>query len=120
MAIEVGQKVVCIEDKYRDPNWGCVGILPQKGATYTVRAIYMHKWPNDGPPSPCLLLSEIKNPVYDWKVGGIFEHGFPIERFRPVVDPRVELPTEITALLDPANYKIREPVRQRTVDPSPV
>lgn len=100
----VGQRLCCVcadwrpSAKYRDL------LLPKKGDVVIASGVY----------PDCSILQSY----------GITLKGYPDTRvfasecFRPVVEPKTELPAEITALLDPANHKPLEPARRPAFDPS--
>jgi len=81
----IGQKVVCIDDKPRNPSQVRPGITtPKKGIVYTIRDIYesVTKSGKVG-----LILEEIKNPTNE-KFGK--ELGFNADRFKPLISPESE------------------------------
>ena len=74
--IEIGQKVVCIDDSFRHINLPENFIPPKKDEMYTVREIYEH--PNG---VIAITVEEIINDIGP-KLGR--EIGFNIDRFRPL------------------------------------
>ena len=82
--IEVGQKVVCIDDSIRPGRLSFVGYAYpnwiKKDSVYTVREIL----PNDDI-VPGILLEELVNPIiYIYLLGREQEPAFRTSRFRPL------------------------------------
>lgn len=89
MAFRIGQQVVCVDDTFSrrwvdepgTPN------LPKKGAVYHVRATFNWEFLNGY--NPALLLVELVNPQYGWRLPFgrvICEHPFAARRFRPLIE----------------------------------
>ena len=87
-------------------------VRPEKGEVYTVANVYFAE-----DREAMIELIELPAPEqrHWW---GYWAAGFRAAGFRPVVEPKTELPAEITAFLDPANHRNLEPVRKRVFDPS--
>jgi hypothetical protein len=86
--MQVGQKVVCIDDHFPGPLAKYYINLPVKGATYTVRAVFlgrriMHTAPGAADGEIGILLRELLNGPDPRNVHGQ-ELGFNSERFRPL------------------------------------
>jgi hypothetical protein len=83
--MDVGQRVVCIDDS--PPRNDCGDVLPLRlvrGTIYTVRSI--HTEPNiDG---YGIRLVELENPSIVWADGSESEWSYQSERFRPVASGR--------------------------------
>jgi hypothetical protein len=86
--MQVGQKVVCVDDHFPGPLAKYFVNLPVKGRTYTVRAVYlgrgiMHTKPGASDGEVGILLQELVNgPDPRNKYGQ--ELGFNSQRFRPI------------------------------------
>ena len=91
MGFKIGQKVVCIDDKFDmlQPQFTLLfKELPVEDETYTVREY------GDGR----ILLDEIVNPTLDQNVGGKIvpiESGFASRRFAPLLDDRADFADSI-------------------------
>jgi hypothetical protein len=99
--MQVGQQVVCVDDRFPGPLAKYYAELPVKGRTYTIRAIYvgrgiMHTKPGAADGEIGLLLKELNNPT-DPRHLGSGELGFNSERFRPL---QTDEETESEALAD--------------------
>lgn len=86
--MQVGDKVVCIDDSIPGPLAKLFTQVPVKDTVYTIRAVYvgrgvMHTKPGAADGEIGLLLNELHNPP-DHKHLGKGELGFRIERFRPM------------------------------------
>lgn len=81
MSFRVGQKVVCVNDRWMDKAFA----LPVKGSVYTVRDIEVH--PSYG---TFIRLVEISNPPARFQ-DGYFEVSFQVEGFRPVVERKTSI-----------------------------
>lgn len=86
--MQVGQKVVCIDDYFPGPLAKYYAQLPVKGRTYTIRAVYlgrgiMHTKPGAADGELGVLLKELVNGPDPRNVHGQ-ELGFKSERFRPL------------------------------------
>jgi hypothetical protein len=87
-----GQRVVCINDTFNDFVKSVYKQLPVKGATYTIREVFLgrEKIVQGGDSATVgLLLEELLNPPDPFHVGKQ-ELGFSSERFAPLE----ELPPE--------------------------
>jgi hypothetical protein len=85
---EVGQKVVCVDDRFPRAVLEYLRVLPLKGTVYTVRdVIPAQEW--GGGHTCAILLREIRNPPAphrkEWG-----ECGFDPRRFRPVESVEAE------------------------------
>ena len=67
-----GQKVVCIDGEFDDPEFW--EIYPKAGGIYTIRDFF----------EDFLYLEEIINPDFDYKEGGSGECCFDPANFRPL------------------------------------
>ena len=86
--MQVGQQVVCIDDRFPGPLAKYYANLPAKGKTYTIRAVYigravMHTAPGAADGEIGVLLKELLNPPDPRNKHGQ-ELGFKSERFRPL------------------------------------
>jgi hypothetical protein len=86
--MQVGQQVVCIDDRFPGPLAKYYAQLPVKGRTYTIRAVFigrrvMHTTPGAADGEIGLLLKELLNGPDPRNVHGQ-ELGFNSERFRPL------------------------------------
>ncbi|MDR0353938.1 MAG: hypothetical protein LBI02_11570 [Opitutaceae bacterium] len=89
-----GQKVVCINDTFKDFVRAIYAQLPVKGETYTIREVFLgrEKIVKGGESATVgLLLEELRNPPDPFHAGQQ-ELGFTSERFAPLD----ELPPEET------------------------
>lgn len=102
---KIGEKIVCVDDDFRDPNWmriaKCAGVVwfPKKDRIYTVRAL------RPIPSGLCTWLEEIKNVELDFGKYGRMEIPFAGKRFRKLVT--------IDSILQ-VRDTIEEPKRVRT------
>jgi hypothetical protein len=107
MNFRVGQKVVCVEDRFSARCRIDIPALPVKGQTYTVRGVYGHA------NGQMIWLEEIANPlcVLDDVGGAPIEPCWPSCRFRPAVDRKTDIST-FTKILDDVNAgRVREVTR---------
>ena len=86
--MQVGQKVVCVDDRFPTPLAKYYANLPVKGRTYTIRAVFlgrrvMHTTPGAADGEIGLLLQELRNGPDPRNKHGQ-ELGFNSERFRPL------------------------------------
>jgi hypothetical protein len=86
--MQVGQKVVCVDDRFPTPLAKYYINLPVKGKTYTIRAVFlgrrvMHTQPGAADGEIGLLLQELKNGP-DPRNKHAQELGFNSDRFRPL------------------------------------
>jgi len=86
--MQVGNQVVCVDDRFPGPLAKYYDNLPVKGKTYTVRAVFigrrvMHTKPGAADGEIGLLLKELLNGPDPRNVHGQ-ELGFNSERFRPL------------------------------------
>jgi len=98
MAFHIGQKVVCISDKWRNPH---THECPVKGRVYTIRAI-------GGPDlegQTGVIVEEIRNPPESWRLLG--EVGFRAVFFRPLVERKTD-----------TGFAILEEIRRRETVPA--
>ena len=85
--MQVGQQVVCVDDHFPGPLARYYTQLPEKGKTYTIRAVYVARQimhpsaPGAADGELGLLLKELQNPP-DPRHRGHNELGFKAERFR--------------------------------------
>jgi hypothetical protein len=94
--MQVGQKVVCVDDRFPTPLAKYYTNLPKNGTTYTVRAVFLGRGVMHGKPGAHdgeigVLLVELKNPPDPRNKYGQ-ELGFNSNRFRPIDEK--EEPTE--------------------------
>lgn len=114
-AFRVGQKVVCIDDgptRFAVPA-GFIGWRPDldgltKGTVYTVRNICRHPFHN----YLGIRLCEIFRPC-DPILGGPFEPGFYVGRFRPVAYPKQSLEHDV-AQFHQISRQLPAPVKEPT------
>lgn len=85
MAFRVGQKVVCVDDVFRDASWLHVKNMPVAGSIYTIRGFQTEKY-FDG-----ILLEEVINDAITWNAVGFREMSFPARRFRPVQERKTDI-----------------------------
>ena len=88
--MQVGQKVVCVDDRFPKPLAKYYVQLPVKGKTYTVRAVFlgraiMQTQPGQADGEIGILLVELKNPPDPRNMYGQ-ELGFNSVRFRPLLE----------------------------------
>jgi hypothetical protein len=106
MTFRVGQKVTLISKPPQAYGYG-TEILAQFGVVYTIRSIF------EGDFGAVLRFHEIRNARREYFYFGRaveMEPGFTATWFRPVVEPKIELPECLTALLDTSKHKpLREP-----------
>ena len=86
--MQVGQQVVCVDDRFSGPLAKYYANLPVKGRTYTIRAVFlgrrvMHTAPGAADGEIGLLLRELLNGPDPRNLHGQ-ELGFNAERFRPL------------------------------------
>jgi hypothetical protein len=86
--MQVGQKVVCVDDRFPTPLAKYYINLPVKARTYTIRAVFlgrsvMHTAPGAADGEIGLLLQELKNGP-DPRNNYGQELGFNSGRFRPL------------------------------------
>jgi hypothetical protein len=86
--MQVGQKVVCVDDRFPGPLAKYYVNLPVKGKTYTIRAVYlgravMHTKAGAADGEIGVLLQELKNGPDPRNIHGQ-ELGFNSMRFRPL------------------------------------
>jgi hypothetical protein len=96
-----GQRVVCIDDTFNEFVKAVYRQLPVKGATYTIREVYLgrEKIIKGGDSATVgLLLEELVNPPDPFHVGKQ-ELGFSSERFAPLE----ELPPEESEAVEEAH-----------------
>lgn len=85
MNFKIGQKVVCIVDKWE--YRGTEMKLPLKDGIYQIRGFYLSPW---GGPQVGLYLEEIVNPPRQWNEG-YGECAFNAERFRPLIERKTSI-----------------------------
>ncbi len=93
----IGQKVVCIDDVFRDPDWKQFTV-PIKNQIYTIRDIYIGYFKDET--TVAIHLQEIINPfVPSYAVWGCpnGEVGFYWKRFRPLRETNIKVFKEILA-----------------------
>jgi hypothetical protein len=81
MTFEIGEKVVCVDDKIRCEMGDCV--MVEAGRTYVVRGVYA--CPGSG--IPVVLVIGVQNPI-EPKSG--LEFGYYHDRFRRLADMQLE------------------------------
>lgn len=89
--MQVGQRVVCINDTFESWVHEYYDQLPQKGLTYTIRAVSLGRGTLRGSDSAevKLLLEELHNPP-DPHHKGAEELGFRSDRFAPLEEVEIE------------------------------
>lgn len=90
-SLYIGQKVVCIDDRWNDPEWQrSTGTKPKRSGVYTIRGFFNH----------CdfgvsVVLVEIINRPFQWGSwpgpGGYGEPSFYARRFRPAVEQKTDI-----------------------------
>lgn len=84
----VGQRVVCIDDSWREPDLirflerVCHYRFPRLNHVYTVRGVLIYQF--DPTPDVGVYLEELRNPVIQWRDGDYSELAFSPCRFRPL------------------------------------
>ena len=89
--MQVGQRVVCINDTFESWVHEYYDQLPEKGQVYTIRAMSLGRGTLRGSDMAevKLLLEELHNSEDPHHVGGE-ELGFRSDRFAPLVEEEVE------------------------------
>jgi hypothetical protein len=80
--MQVGQKVVCINDEFPDAIAEFYTMLPKKGLVYVIREVVLGINPQGQPGEVCLYLIGLVNPRST--TPPFPERGFSSERFRPL------------------------------------
>ena len=96
--MQVGEYVVCVDDRFPKPLARCYLNLPVRDRTYTVRAVFVgrgviHPGPGTDDGEIGLLLEELVNgmdPRHKYKQ----ELGFNSERFHPLRERNASIETE--------------------------
>jgi hypothetical protein len=86
MILRIGQKVVCVDDSINQETRPYVTMLPRTGGIYTVRGFDV----NDHIEGYGVYLEELVNPTIIWADGDEKEWAFKPERFRPLIDTKIE------------------------------
>lgn len=96
--MQVGQRVVCINDTFESWVHEYYDQLPQKGLTYTIRAVSLGRGTLRGSDAAevKLLLEELHNAQDPHHVGGE-ELGFRSDRFAPLEEVEIEEHAEASA-----------------------
>lgn len=87
MAFRVGQRVVCVNDKFSG-QWRIVATTPKLRSVYEIREVL--NWHFKEGTAPALRLVEIVNPEINWSDAPQDEPAFAIWRFRPVVEGKTD------------------------------
>ena len=82
----IGQKVVCIDDKFIDAIKKLYLMLPVEGVTYVIRDLVIGQHQPGGQGDVCVLLIGLVNPKANSKAA--LERGFSETRFRPLEELR--------------------------------
>lgn len=93
--MNIGDKVVCIDDWFAPEIAQLYTALPVEGQTYVVRAIHSGRHLDDGQPRDCIviLLVGLVNPSPE--LAGGKERGFKSERFRKLDELQSETKTHL-------------------------
>lgn len=83
---KIGQKVVCIDDAMNPETVDYTPCRPRRGEVYTVRGFLVQ----DHIEGYGVYLEELLNPSIIWSDQDEKEWPFKPERFRPLVERRVE------------------------------
>jgi len=96
--MQIGQRVVCINDTFESWVHEYYDQLPQKGLVYTIRAVSLGRGTLRGSDSAevKLLLEELHNATDPHHIGGE-ELGFRSERFAPLEEVEIEEHAEASA-----------------------
>jgi hypothetical protein len=82
----IGQKVVCIDDKFIDSIKKLYWMLPVEGVVYVVRDLVIGQHQPGGQGDVCVLLIGVVNPRAESRAA--LERGFSETRFRPLEEIR--------------------------------
>lgn len=94
----VGQKVVCVDDKFPLGIGKFYTDLPKKGITYVIREVQLGINLKGEPGEVCLYLIGLNNPKST--TAPFPERGFNAERFRPLEDDRLKQTEKVEAVAD--------------------
>jgi hypothetical protein len=86
--MQIGSKVVCIDDSFPEEIEKIYTELPKKDEIYTVRDMILGKNFNGEEGEVAILLNEISNPMMEEL--SIHEPAFKQERFREVEPPKAK------------------------------
>jgi len=86
MMFRIGQKVVCIDDSMNPETVDYTPCRPRKGEVYTVRGFLVQ----DHIEGYGVYLEELLNPSIIWSDQDEKEWPFKPDRFRPVVEPKID------------------------------
>jgi hypothetical protein len=78
----IGQKVVCIDDKFIQAIAKLYTALPTEGVTYVIRDLIIGQHQPGGEGDVCVLLIGLVNPKSNSRAA--LERGFSETRFRPL------------------------------------
>lgn len=95
--LRVGQKVVCIGDKWR--KFPSVQSYPVKDQIYTIRSLYSGHGVNYNTPIIGLYLVEIRSPIIETELDGLTEVGWIASAFRPLITRKTDI-SVFTRILD--------------------
>lgn len=84
----VGQKVVCVDDKFPESAMRLYTALPVKDVTYVIRGVVLGVNWQSQPGEVCLYLIGLNNPRSE--TPPFPERGFNSERFRPLEEVQEE------------------------------
>jgi hypothetical protein len=92
--VEVGQKVVCVDDNFPKAVVLLYKSLPKKGVIYVIRDVVLGvNWKSE-PGEVCLYLIGLNNPLS--KTPPYPERGFNAERFRPLEEMKSKVEAKET------------------------
>jgi hypothetical protein len=94
----VGQKVVCVDDKFPLEINELYTALPKAGVTYVIRQVSIGVNWSAEPGEVCLLLIGLHNPRSS--VSPFPERGFNSERFRPLEEVQAEAKQTLPELVN--------------------
>lgn len=103
MALRVGQKVVCVDDRFSN-EWRSGWRLPVAGCVYTIRA-FSFGATTQQPSQEGILLAELDNSSFARRLGDN-EPIFGKLRFRPVAERKTDI-SIFTAMLNQSRENVR-------------
>jgi len=87
MTFRIGQKVVCISDEWRNPQYELPVAMPMKHGVYTIRAMGLGTCGDNGEEQIGLLFQEFIYPIASCG----FEPSFSSRCFRPIVERKTDI-----------------------------